>query len=683
MVRKALLCGINAYSKQPLRGCVNDVQSLRDLLVHQFDFRPEDIHLLRDAEGVKSRVRKEWQWLTAGAAPGDTLVFHFSGHGSNVRDQNGDENDGRDEITCLYDMDFDNPNTYILDDEWYEWVRQVRRDANLIIVKDTCHSGGSSRAMAVRDSRGMVHEMLVSPSQTSRSLGSEGPVPETQVSVNRFLIPPDLGLDGSRAVMSRAVKPSKLRRAADLNLNLMACQETQTAADAYINGIFQGAFTYYLCQALQAHPDLDSQSLIKAVAASLKSGYEQVPVHEGKALSGPIFGRGGGLAPTIATPIVTGLPASVSPGPVAAGRSMAPIQERLIEAYMKLLDTVLALEASAQAGPAGGGEELAAEAGRGPGAAKRVLVSVHGIGKHGEGFSNNWWKALSPYVGGMFEPSTLGQGRIEVVWSDLVNSRSLADAQAHGSQAHGSQGLEGQAARAEALRTSILEVIEDRGDREAARGLGMEQRPATRGFLDGLDDFLVYMLNEGMRRQILNRFTSKVGPLLDAGVTVDVMSHSWGTVVAYEGLRELEARPRPGRVAHFFTVGSALSIGPVQETLRPANRPPQGGRAPFPSLVNSWINLDAQGDLVGGSLSRRFPVSREYLNLLPTTCPKRLWGYDLGCAHGSYFQASNTAVNRDIFAAHLLDRARGLEQAMAAAVAEGNGVVPEAQLALV
>ncbi len=101
MVRKALLCGINAYPKQPLRGCVNDVQSLRDLLVRQFDFRPEDIHLLRDAEGVKSRVRKEWQWLTAGAAPGDTLVFHFSGHGSNVRDQNGDENDGRDECGVM------------------------------------------------------------------------------------------------------------------------------------------------------------------------------------------------------------------------------------------------------------------------------------------------------------------------------------------------------------------------------------------------------------------------------------------------------------------------------------------------------------------------------------------------------------------------------------------------------
>jgi len=55
----------------------------------------------------------------------------------------------------------------------------------------------------------------------------------------------------------------------------------------------------------------------------------------------------------------------------------------------------------------------------------------------------------------------------------------------------------------------------------------------------------------------------------------------------------------------------------------------------------------------------------------------------LGCAHGSYFQASNTAVNRDIFAAHLLDQARGVEQALAAAVSEGNGVVPEALLACV
>lgn len=665
MARKAVLCGINAYPRQPLRGCVNDALSLRDILISKFDFRAEDIHLLRDAEGVKSRVRQEWQWLTAGAAPGDTLVFHFSGHGSNVPDQNGDETDGRDEITCLYDMDFDDPNTYILDDEWYEWVRQVRRDANLIIVKDTCHSGGSSRAMAVMDSRGMVHEMLVNPSQT-RGLGLEGPVSETQVSVNRFLVPPDLGLDASRTVVSRPVKSSR-RRQANLNLNLMACQETQTAADAYINGTFNGAFTYYLCQALRANPNLDSQSLIRTVATSLKSGYEQVPVHEGRALRGPIFGRGV-VGQAIVKPIVNVVKPSFYQDPGAVGRSMAPVQERLIEAYMKLLDTIMALEASAQAGLAGGDEGLGDEAGRGSGPAKRVLVSVHGIGKHQPGFSNDWWNALSPYVGALFEPSSLGQGRIEVLWSDLVNSRSLAEAQASG---------------AEALRASILEVIEDRGDREAPPGIGLEQRPTTRGFLDGLDDFLIYMLNEGMRRQILERFTSQVGPLLDAGVTVDVMSHSWGTVVAYEGLRELEARPRPGRVAHFFTVGSALSIGPVQEKLRPANRPPQGGRAPFPALANRWINLDAQGDLVGGSLSRRFPVSREYLNLLPTTCPKRLWGYDLGCAHGSYFQASNTAVNRDIFAAHLLDQARGVEQAMDSAVAEGNGVLPEALLAFV
>ena len=669
MARKALLCGINAYPSQPLRGCVNDAQSMRDLLIKRFQFSADDIHMLLDADGIKSKVKREWQWLTANASAGDTLVFHFSGHGSNVADLDADEPDGRDEITCLYDMDFNDPNTYILDDEWYQWVRQVRRDANLIIIKDTCHSGGSSRALPVRDSRGMVHQMLVSGAQ-ARGLGAEGPVDETQVSVNRFLIPPDLGLDGSRAVVSRPVKPSQLRRAADLNLNLMACKETQTAADAYINGSFNGAFTYFLCQALHAHPNLDSPKLIKTVAASLRSGYEQVPVHEGRALKGPIFGPfagvGGGLVPVPSNGIaVDGPPAAISEAGGGA-RNMAPVQERLIEAYMKLLDTVMALEAGAQSAPASIPGPLAGAGGRGPVQPKRVLVSVHGIGKHQPGFSNGWWQALSPFVGELFEPSSLGQGRREVVWSDLVNSRGLREAASP---------------EAEALREAILEVIDDRADRDASRGGGFEQRPATRGFLEGLDDFLIYMLNEGMRRHILERFTSVVGPLLDAGVTVDVISHSWGTVVAYEGLRELEARSRPGRVAHFFTVGSALSIGPVQEKLRPGNRPPAGGRAPFPALANLWINLDAKGDLVGGSLARRFPVSREYLNLVPTTCPARLWGYDLGCAHGSYFQASNAAVNRDIFAAHLLDQAKGLEQAPVAV--EGNGVVTESIHALV
>jgi hypothetical protein len=75
--------------------------------------------------------------------------------------------------------------------------------------------------------------------------------------------------------------------------------------------------------------------------------------------------------------------------------------------------------------------------------------------------------------------------------------------------------------------------------------------------------------------------------------------------------------------------------------------------------VDAWINLDAKGDPVGGPLGSRFPVNREYLELDPIPCSRQFWGgYEIGCAHGSYFQVPNLKVNRDIFAGHIHGTAR-------------------------
>ena len=49
------------------------------------------------------------EWLTDGAGPGDVLVFHYSGHGSQVDDDSGDEWECRDEILVPYDHDWSNP----------------------------------------------------------------------------------------------------------------------------------------------------------------------------------------------------------------------------------------------------------------------------------------------------------------------------------------------------------------------------------------------------------------------------------------------------------------------------------------------------------------------------------------------------------------------------------------------
>jgi hypothetical protein len=132
---------------------------------------------------------------------------------------------------------------------------------------------------------------------------------------------------------------------------------------------------------------------------------------------------------------------------------------------------------------------------------------------------------------------------------------------------------------------------------------------------------------------------------LNAGTQVEVISHSWGTVVAYEALCRLEAESWSGAVLNLFTVGSALSILPVKRRLIPEAR--DGHR---PRMVKRWINLNARGDIVGGVLKDHpFTVDSEFLGLEPVGCKPFLGLVSPACAHGSYFDSNNLAVNRGLF----------------------------------
>jgi len=617
MAHKALLCGINAYTSIPLRGCVNDVHNLQQVLLEHYGFLSGDVRLLLDEACIKSRLLDSWRWLTDGAAAGDVLVFHISAHGSYVPDQDGEEEDLRDEITCLQNFDFDNPDSYITDDEWYQLIQAVDPAVHLLLVKDTCHSGGSSRFISVRQVSGIDKIILANTRHLSEYQAGDV-IAEESLSNARFIVPPNLPAE---AWQHRGSTGRSTSRSSIIHTNLMACSEAQTAADAYIEGEYQGAFTQALCAALRQNAVASTDALIQEVAMRLRNKYEQVPQHEGRPFALALLASSSPVERPWREPMLPVADAPLSP------------QQMVYSAHMHFLDTMCVLQ-----GP--GAAHLRESPAR-----SRVLVAVHGIGNHPKNYSDDWWRSLQPHVGDIFNPATLGQGRAEVRWSDLVNQqRSVAG--------------ESLDAEAQQLRQAILDVIDDRRLQQSpdpARTL--TESVSSRGIPLSIDDFLVYMLNADMRRRILARFTDVVRPLLAMGAQLELVSHSWGTVVAYEGLRELDLESGlSGRVNNWFTVGSALSIPPVQSNLRPGNRPSSSRLAPKPALVNTWINLDAKGDLVGGALGHRFAVSREYLNLVPTGCSVKWTGYDLGCAHGSYFQPGNSQVNRDIFAAHILGR---------------------------
>jgi len=255
MAKKALLVGINKY-KIPgadLNGCVNDVTNVRDILLKYFGFTIKEIRLLVDERATKKNIINRLKWLVKNAKPGDCLLFHYSGHGSQVVDRDGDElKDKKDEILCPHDMDWD--GNFITDDDLRGLFKTIPQGVNLEVLLDSCHSGTGTREMIGISS--LPLELSFKP---------------------RFLAPP---VD----IACRADEDMEVNRLLRGNNPLShvlfaGCRDNQTSADAYINGSYNGAFTYYLCKHLRdTQSNINRAELIKRVRASLKfNGFSQVP----------------------------------------------------------------------------------------------------------------------------------------------------------------------------------------------------------------------------------------------------------------------------------------------------------------------------------------------------------------------------------------------------------------------
>ncbi|XP_010417594.1 PREDICTED: metacaspase-7 [Camelina sativa] len=143
MVKRAVLIGINyPGTAEELQGCVNDARRMHKCLVDRFGFAEEDITLLIDSDKSYTQptgknIRQALSELVTPAKAGDVLFVHYSGHGTRVPPETGEEDDtGFDE--CIVPSDL-NP---IPDDDFRSLVEQVPEGCQITIVSDSCHSGG-------------------------------------------------------------------------------------------------------------------------------------------------------------------------------------------------------------------------------------------------------------------------------------------------------------------------------------------------------------------------------------------------------------------------------------------------------------------------------------------------------------------------------------------------------------
>jgi hypothetical protein len=268
MAKRALLIGINKYQMDgaDLRGCVNDVQDLAAALTEFYGFEKGDIKTLIDGAATQKAMLAGIKRLVRDSKKGDVVVLHYSGHGSHVPDNDGDESDGRDETLCPTDLDWDDP----FRDDWLRTEFDRMKDGvNFTVIMDCCHSGTNTRAV----------------------LPPDAPIKPRYLPSPWSLKAAESGRSVPRKVSSELRRsPRSVRKGRDIvkaelpEVLITGCRDTQTSADAFINGRYNGALTFSLVDAIRrSKGKLTYNELHDRAAATLKTRrFDQVPQLEGR-----------------------------------------------------------------------------------------------------------------------------------------------------------------------------------------------------------------------------------------------------------------------------------------------------------------------------------------------------------------------------------------------------------------
>jgi hypothetical protein len=236
-----------------LSGCINDANAMKEI-AQAMGYDP--IHVLSDEQATAEAVLAAICDAANNLQTGDHLLLTYSGHGGQIPDQTGDEDDSLDETWVLHDRQ-------LLDDELYTEWSKFAAGVRIFILSDSCHSGTVMRKLpktqeahdaqqAAATARMRDFQKLQQAVATARGLRQAPP--------KLRAIPPDK----ARANYERAkgqyrtlqlLLKGGARSAADqigaTVLLISGCQDNQFSQDGSTNGLFtekvlqvwnQGAF---------------------------------------------------------------------------------------------------------------------------------------------------------------------------------------------------------------------------------------------------------------------------------------------------------------------------------------------------------------------------------------------------------------------------------------------------------
>lgn len=152
MAKRAILIGINYFGTQSeLAGCINDIVNVHKLIKTKFS----EIVVLHDGpvenyatlgknvvKPTCQNIKQSLISLVEKSATGDMIYIHYSGHGSGLADNNGDEKDAQDECLVPVDYNYDLPDCNMIRDDWLRLTLcEKKKGLKIRGMFDCCHSG--------------------------------------------------------------------------------------------------------------------------------------------------------------------------------------------------------------------------------------------------------------------------------------------------------------------------------------------------------------------------------------------------------------------------------------------------------------------------------------------------------------------------------------------------------------
>jgi hypothetical protein len=264
--KKAILVGINKfanYAQFTLNGCVNDAKDMAAMYKDLLGFKASEITMLTDAKATKANIMSNLKAAVADAKRGkiNYIVFSLSSHGTQMDDVSGDEPDGMDEAFVPYDIAEKNgkwdPAHIICDDELHDLFASLPNNVLLEAYLDTCHSGSGLRGA---------------------EFGLHAPRA-------RFIAPPDHEFTKKKTAKMRGFKLNRKEEVAGRHHILWTgCKSNETSADAYFDGRYNGAFTYYFIKVMRDTKNkLSRKAVVAKVRDLMKGKFRQNPQLEGNA----------------------------------------------------------------------------------------------------------------------------------------------------------------------------------------------------------------------------------------------------------------------------------------------------------------------------------------------------------------------------------------------------------------